>query len=92
MHRFTRFCVPATSALLIILSAGSASAHTQTVQPPAQDAPTVSGPISNSWAQAHCHANAPTVVADASDGVVTFTPGAPKPCGPIPNPGGQVHP
>lgn len=92
MDAFTRLSVPATSALLIILSAGPASAHSQTVQPPAQDAPTVSGPISNSWAQAHCHANSPAVVADASNDVVTFTPSAPKTCDPIPNPGGQVHP
>ena len=77
--------------LLAVAGAGSALAHSQVVQPPSQDTPVVSGPISNPWAQAHCHAASPAIVADASNGVVRFTPAAALPCPAVPNPGGQVH-
>lgn len=80
----------ATLALLA-LTAAPALAHSQTVQPPSKDSPVVSGPISNPWAQAHCNAQAPAVVADASGGVVIFSPQGHLPCPPVPNPGGQVH-
>lgn len=71
--------------------AAPAAAHSQTVTPPGQDGPVVVGPISKGWAQAHCHAMAPAVVAAASDGVVVFTPGGALPCpSHVTNPGGQV--
>lgn len=68
-----------------------ALAHTQTVQPPGQEDPVVSGMISKPWARAHCQSAAPAVVSSASDGVVTFLPVAAL-CRPVTNPGGQVHP
>ena len=83
--------VAATSAVMIA-TAGAAGAHSQTVQPPPKSSPTVSGPISNSWAQAHCNAASPGVVGEASNGVMTFSPAGALPCPPTPNPGGQVHP
>jgi hypothetical protein len=81
----------ATLALLA-LNAAPALAHSQAVQPPSKESPVVAGPISNPWAQAHCNAQAPAVVADASGGVVIFTPQGHLPCPAVPNPGGQVHP
>jgi hypothetical protein len=78
----------ATMALLAIM-ATPVAAHSQTVTPPGKDA-VVSGPISNAWAQAHCHAASPGVVAGASNGVVVFTPQAALPCPAVANPGGQV--
>ncbi|HEX5590736.1 MAG TPA: hypothetical protein VFX65_10640 [Candidatus Limnocylindrales bacterium] len=81
----------AGASLLLIALAGSTLAHSQVVQPPSMDAPVVAGPISNPWAQAHCHAASPAIVDDASNGVVAFRPGAALPCPAVPNPGGQVH-
>lgn len=75
---------------LLAAMAVPVAAHSQTVTPPGQDAAVVSGPISKAWAQAHCHAAAPAVVAGASNGVVVFTPPAALPCTPdLKNPGGQ---
>jgi hypothetical protein len=79
-------------ALLVLAGSNVAYGHSQTVTPPSKDAPVVTGPISQPYAQAHCNSNAPATVAEASNGVVVFTPPAAKPCEPIPNPGGQVHP
>lgn len=73
-------------------AAAPAAAHGQVVQPPSHSEPTVSGPISNAWARAHCESAAPGVVGEASNGVVTFSPAGPRPCTGVPNPGGQVHP
>ena len=87
----SRALAGATAALLLVGVASTVSAHSQTVQPPSQDAPTVTGPISKPWAQAHCQAQAPEAVAGTSSGVVTFTPPGNIPCPPVPNPGGQVH-
>lgn len=81
-----------TTLALLTVGAAPALAHGQTVQPPSKDSPVVSGPISNAWAQAHCNAQAPAVTAEASGGVVIFTPQAALPCTAVPNPGGQVHP
>jgi len=68
-----------------------AAAHSQTVTPPGGDGAVVRGPISNAWAQAHCHAQAPAVVATASNGVVVFSPPLALPCpDTVTNPGGQV--
>jgi hypothetical protein len=53
--------------------------------------PVVSGPISNPWPQAHCNAASPAIIADRSNGVVQFLPGAALPCPAVANPGGQVH-
>jgi hypothetical protein len=80
-----------SAALLLAGSAAAAAAHSQVVQPPSKDDPVVSGPISNAWAQAHCHAASPALVDDRSNGVVMFLPGAALPCPPVPNPGGQIH-
>jgi hypothetical protein len=78
--------------VMIGLAALPAAAHSQLVQPPSKDAPVVAGPISNAWAQAHCHAASPGLVAERSNGVVQFIPAGALPCSPVPNPGGQVHP
>jgi len=92
MSRTRPVLVAAGGALLLaVAGAGSALGHSQVVQPPSQDTPVVSGPISNPWAQAHCHAASPAIVADASNGVVSFSPAAALPCPAVPNPGGQVH-
>lgn len=96
MHSVSRLrrtiVATASGSLLVLAVAGSALAHSQVVQPPSHDEPVVSGPISRAWAQAHCNAAAPAVVADASDGVVRFRPGTALPCPLIANPGGQIHP
>ncbi|HET9457361.1 MAG TPA: hypothetical protein VFO78_08470 [Candidatus Limnocylindrales bacterium] len=83
----------AASTALLLLGAVAApvAAHSQTVQPPSKDAPVVSGPISNAWAQAHCNAASPSLVADRSNGVVSFLPAGTLPCPAVPNPGGHVH-
>lgn len=81
----------AATLILLALATAPVAAHSQTVQPPSQDAPVVSGPISNPWAQAHCNAASPAIVADRSNGVVSFLPAAALPCPAIPNPGGQIH-
>ena len=83
----------AASATLMLLAVAAApvAAHSQTVQPPSKDAPVVTGPISNPWAQAHCNAASPSIVADRSNGVVSFLPAAALPCPAVPNPGGQIH-
>lgn len=91
MNRFRMWVVAAVFAASA-LAPTAASAHTQIVYPRGQDSPTVEGPISNPWAQAHCNANSPSVVADASGGVVAFLPAGALPCPPTPNPGGQIHP
>jgi hypothetical protein len=95
MH-FTRFATPLTRALLLastmlVLSVGTAAAHTQTVTPNG-NGDGFTKPISKSWAQAHCNAQSPVIVADASGGVVQFLPAAALPCPAVPNPGGQIHP
>jgi hypothetical protein len=83
-----------TAALLGALALAvvpAAQAHTQTVNPPGQGEPgIVSDPISKPFAQAHCHAEAPAVVADASNGVVSFSPAGALPCPSVANPGGQT--
>jgi hypothetical protein len=76
---------------LLAAMAVPVAAHSQTVTPPAQDAAVVSGPISQMWAQAHCHSAAPATVAGASKGVVVFTPQAALDCkDEWVNPGGQI--
>jgi hypothetical protein len=86
-----RTLLAVATTVTLAVSAGPAHAHGQTVEPPGQDGPVVSGPISNPWAQAHCHSAAPAVHADHA--VVTFTPAEGKPClDSTVNPGGQVHP
>lgn len=80
-----------TAIAIGTLMVGPVAAHSQTVRPPSHDEPVVSGPISNPWAQAHCHATSPTLVADRSNGVVSFTPATVLACPAVPNPGGRVH-
>ena len=81
----------ALASMLTLMSAGSLLAHSQVVTPPGADEPVVSGPISNRWAQAHCNAASPAIVADRSGGVVQFLPAAALPCPLVENPGGQIH-
>jgi hypothetical protein len=86
-----RFLIAAVVGVAAAVSmAVPAAAHTQTVTPPGQD-PVVSGPIAVPWVQGHCHAQAPAVTAEASGGVVVFSPQGALPCSDeITNPGGQV--
>ena len=85
-----RLLIGALVAVAPLLMAVPAGAHTQTVTPPGQD-PVVSGPIAVPWVQGHCHAEAPAVTAEASGGVVIFSPQGALPCSDtITNPGGQV--
>ena len=79
------------ASLLTLMSASALFAHSQVVTPKSRDVPVVSGPISKPWAQAHCHAASPAIVADRSKGVVQFLPAAALPCPAVANPGGQVH-
>jgi len=76
--------------MVLALSAATAAAHTQTVTPNG-NGEGFTKPISNPWAQAHCNAASPAIVADRSNGAVQFLPGAALPCPAVPNPGGQVH-
>ena len=49
------------------------------------------GPIAVPWVQGHCYAQAPAVTAEASSGVVVFSPQAALPCADtVTNPGEQV--
>lgn len=85
-----RFLFAVVVGVASISMAAPAAAHTQTVTPPGQDA-VVSGPIAVPWVQGHCHAQAPAVTAEASGGVVLFSPQGALPCSDtITNPGGQV--
>jgi hypothetical protein len=85
-----RFLFAALVGVGTLSMAAPVAAHTQTVTPPGQD-PVVSGPIAVPWVQAHCHAQAPAVTAEASGGVVVFSPQAARPClDTVTNPGGQV--
>ena len=80
----------AVVAALALALTPAALAHRQTVTPPGQDGPVIfNDPISQAFAQAHCHAQSPAVVAQASGGVVMFSPAGPLPCPPVANPGGQ---
>jgi hypothetical protein len=73
-----------------VLAVSSVAAHSQTVNPNGNGDGFVK-PISNPWAQAHCHAQAPAVVFEASDGVVRFSPAGALPCpASVTNPGGEV--
>jgi hypothetical protein len=81
--------VSAVTLLLMFAGAGSASAHSLTVQPPSHDQPVFSSPISTGWAHAHCEAAAPAVATDAS-AVITFSPPqALGGCPVVPPPGHQ---
>jgi hypothetical protein len=85
-----RFLFAALVGVASLSMSAPAAAHTQTVTPPGQD-PVVSGPIAVPWVQGHCHAQAPAVTAEASGGVVVFSPQGALPCSDtITNPGGQV--
>jgi hypothetical protein len=79
------------AAMMLVLSVGTAAAHTQTVTPNG-NGDDFTKPISKAWAQAHCNAQSPAIVADASGGVVQFLPAGALPCPAVPNPGGQTHP
>jgi len=80
----------AGASLLALFAAGTALGHSQAVDPNG-NGDGFTKPISNAWAQAHCHAASPAVVSEASNGVVQFLPAGALPCPPVPNPGGQIH-
>jgi hypothetical protein len=80
----------ASAILMLVMSVASAAAHTQTVNPNG-NGDGFTKPISNAWAQAHCSAQSPSIVAERSNGVMAFSPAAALPCPLVPNPGGQVH-
>jgi hypothetical protein len=61
------------AAMLLALTATTAAAHRQTVDPNG-NGEGFTKPISNPWAMAHCKAASPLLIADASNGVVQFTP------------------
>ena len=76
------------SAWALSLAAG-ASAHGIIVTPPGQTGPVVSQPVSQRFAQAHCHAQSPAELS-ASPAAAQFVPGTALPCPGVENPGGQV--
>lgn len=91
-HRATPGITAAVLSLVAtaVLGVGSVAAHSQTIDPIGEGAG-FTKPISNRWAQAHCRAEAPAVVYEASNGVVAFNPPTALPCpGNVMNPGGQV--
>lgn len=80
------------SAMLLALSSATVAAHQVVITPNGNGDGFGPLPISKVWAQAHCNASSPSHIADSSKGVVQFLPASPKPCDPIANPGGQIHP
>ena len=86
MRTITAAVVTATWALGVATSAG---AHGIIVTPPGQTGPVVSQPVSQPFAQAHCHAQSPAELSD-SPAAAQFVPGAALPCPAVENPGGQV--
>lgn len=88
-NRLTASLVVAT--VLTAVSAGSVLGHSQVVRPPGVGEDVVSGPISNPWAQAHCNAASPALIAERSNEVVQFLPAEALPCPLVANPGGQIH-
>lgn len=94
MHarRHARGSIAAILAIVATLAVavGGAAAHSMTVDPKGGDAG-FTQPVSKPWAQAHCNAESPAVVYDASGGVVGFNPPTALPCPEnVTNPGGQV--
>lgn len=64
----------ATATLLLGLAAGSVAAHSQTVTPNGNGDGFTKG-ISNAWAQAHCNARSPEVLATiAVNAANSFSP------------------
>ena len=80
----------ASAILMLVMSVAGAAAHTQTVNPNG-NGDGFTKPISNGWAQAHCNAQSPSIVAERSNGVMAFNPAGALPCPLVLNPGGQVH-
>lgn len=62
------------ATMLLALGAGSVAAHRQTVTPNGNGDGRTDEPISRTWAMAHCNSAAPLLIAEASKGVVQFTP------------------
>lgn len=88
-----RIAIVVAAMLLALASmAAPAAAHGKEVNPPGRDEGRGPVPVSQSWAQAHCHAEAPEKATLHSDGVVVFHPAEALDCPATPNPGGQVHP
>jgi len=78
------------ATMLLALGAATAAGHSQTVTPNG-NGDGFTRPISKPWAQAHCHAGSPAIVAERSNGVVQFLPASALPCPAVANPGGQIH-
>ena len=85
----TKTLVAVIASVSALALAAGASAHGIIVTPPGQTDPVVSQPVSQPFAQAHCHAQSPAVLSD-SPAAAQFVPGAALPCPGVPNPGGQV--
>ncbi len=69
-------------AMLSALGAGTVAAHSQTVDPNGNGDGFTKG-ISNPWAQAHCHAASPEVLASV-EAANSFSPADALPCPTIP--------
>lgn len=81
----------ATATLLFALTVASVAAHSQTVDPNG-NGQGFTKPISNAWAQAHCNARSPEVLATTAEHAAnSFSPPGALPCPLVPNPGGQIH-
>ena len=66
------------------------AAHSHTVDPNG-NGEGFTKPVSKPWAQAHCNAQSPEVLAEVN-AASWFNPAAALPCPAVENPGGQVHP
>lgn len=70
----------ATAMLVLAMSAGAVAAHSQTIDPNG-NAETKVKPVSRAWAQAHCHAASPEVLATTAEHAAnSFTPAGALPC------------
>ena len=84
--------IGAAIGVISMLGAGPALAHSQTVSPPGHEDPVREGEaVSRQWAQAHCNAASPEVLADS--GVAAFSPAGALAClEEYENPAGRSHP
>lgn len=82
----------AATAIAVVAFASPATAHEKAVEPRGSGEGHDRTAISRTWAQAHCHAQAPDRATANSGGVVVFFPAGALPCPAAPNPGGHVHP
>lgn len=77
-HRLGTALVTAT--IVAVTATASAAAHSQTIDPNG-NGPTRTKPVSRAWAQAHCNARSPEILATtAAHAANSFTPAASLPC------------